>query len=236
MSETNCKNCAAPLSSEHAFCPQCGQNTYVHRLDMGHILHELIHVVTHADKGIFHLTKEMALRPGLVAKAYVAGSRKKYFNPFSYFVLTVAVSAFLTAKFHLLQSDTTHANPVSALIGKNINLVFFVAAPVSALFTWALFWRSRYNYAENLTLHAFLGGFRVMFFMLIFTPLIVFFRPYYFSMLTVYLVLWAAFTTWANYQFFGGRLWLVALKTLLSLMLTQVVITFGIILFVRFFM
>lgn len=236
MSDSICKNCARPIEAGHSFCPNCGQTAHVHRLDMGHIFHELVHVFTHADKGVLYLTKELAHRPGLVAKEYVAGQRKKYFNPFSYFVLTVAVSAFLTAQFDLMQYDVAHRNPVSEAIGKHINLVFLVAAPISSFFTWALFWRSRYNYAENLTLHAFLGGFRVAFYLLIFTPLIIFFRQHYFTVLSIYMGLWSIFTIWANYQFFGGRLWVVVLKTVLSLFLTQLVISFLILLSIRMLM
>lgn len=225
MSVATCKNCSAALHPEHQFCPACGQTAHTHRLDMRHILHEIVHVLTHADKGILYLTKEMARRPGLVAKDYVEGRRKRYFNPFSYLALTVAIAAFLSSYFHLMDQDVQHPNPVSSLINKNINLVFLVATPISAFFNWLLFWRSRYNYAENLTLQAFLGGFRVVFFMLIFTPLVVFFRQNWYTMLSVYLGLWTVFTVWANLQFYGGRWWLVGLKTVLSLIFTQIIIT-----------
>ncbi|MEO6759972.1 MAG: DUF3667 domain-containing protein, partial [Saprospiraceae bacterium] len=207
--------------------PSCGQTAHPHRLDMGHILHEMVHVFTHADKGIFYLTKAMFRRPGLVAKDYVEGRRQQYFNPFSYLVLTVAVAAFLSNYFHLMDTSAPgeHIRPGEALVAKNINLVFLIAAPIGAFFNWLLFWRSRYNYAENLTLQAFLGGFRVVFFLFIFTPLVLLFREKYYLMLTIYLGMWSVFLTWANLQFYGGRWWLVALKTVVSLLLTQVVIT-----------
>ena len=220
-----CKNCESLLPEGVKFCPECGQQSQVHRLDMHHILHELIHVFTHADKGIFFLTKELVLRPGIVAKEYVAGKRKKYFNPFSYLVLTVAVSAFLTNYFHLLDIDLQRTTPANALVTKNINLIFLVAVPITSFFSWLLFRRSGYNYAENLTQHAFMGGFRVFFFILLYTPLVVFFRQYYFSVLSIYLMAWIAFLAWANIQFYGGNKFLSVLKTVLSVVLTQVVVT-----------
>lgn len=234
MQESLCKNCENALPSEVKFCPNCGQAAHTHRLDMHHILHDLIHVFIHADKGFLYLTKELALQPGIVVKEYVAGKRKKYFNPFSYLVLTIAVSAFLTSYFHLLESDLQHQNPVSALITKNINLIFLVSVPVMALFTRLLFYRGGYNYAEHLTLQAYMGGFRVFFFILIFTPLVIFFRQYYFSALSVYLALWVAFLCWAYIQFFGGNRWLTGLKTILTVVLTQFTITTLIILALRF--
>ena len=95
---------------------------------MHHILHDLVHVFTHADKGFLFLTKELALRPGITAKAYLEGKRKQYFNPFSYLMLTIAVSAFLTNYFHLLEIEGQPNNPVSAMISKNINIVFFICS------------------------------------------------------------------------------------------------------------
>lgn len=202
-------------------------------MDMHQIFHDLVHVFTHADKGFLFLTKELALRPGLTVKAYVEGRRKRYFNPFSYLMLTIAVSAFLTSYFHLLETDVQHSNPVSAMITKHINLIFLVGVPITALFTKLLFFKSRYNFAEHLTLQAFMGGFRVFFFILIFTPLVLLFRQHYFTVLSAYMMAWGAFLCWANIQFFGGnKLWVIV-RTVLSMMLTQFTVTFFIILMVR---
>ena len=54
-------------------------------------------------------------------------------------------------------------------------------------------------------------------------------------MVSIYLGLWAIFLVWAHYQFYGRRLWLVTLKTLFSLLLTQIVITILIMVFLRLF-
>jgi hypothetical protein len=222
---SNCPNCGNELPDSVRFCPACGQSAHTQRLDMHHILHDLVHVFTHADKGFLYLTKELALRPGITAKAYMHGKRKQYFNPFSYLVLTVAVSAFLTNYIHLLEMDAHNSNPVSAMISKNINLVFLIAVPITAVINKLLFYKSGYNLAEHLALQAFMGGFRVFFFILIFTPLVIFYRAHYFSVLSIYMAAWAAFLCWTNIQFFGGnKLWVI-IRTFLGLVLTQIVIT-----------
>lgn len=234
MSDITCKNCETALSPDPLFCPRCGQKTHTKRLNMAHIWHEMIHVLTHADKGILFLTKEMALRPGIVAKEYVEGKRKKYFNPFSYVVLTVAVSAFLTVNFNLMAIDESQAmHPATKLVTKHINLIFLISVPIIAAFHWLFFMKDRYNYAEQLSFSAFMGGFRIVFFVLIFTPLVLLFRDHYFQMLSIYMGLWLIFSCWANTQFFSGAKWLTVLKTVLVLMLTQFTITFLIILAIR---
>jgi hypothetical protein len=220
-----CLNCEHRLAHQNDFCPKCGQSAHIHRIDMHHILHDVVHAFLHADKGILHLTKELALRPGYTAKSYIAGQRKRYFNPFSYLVISVAISAFLVHSLHLLENDISRGNLGTDLASKYFNWIMFAGIPITALFSWWLFRKSGYNYAENLTLHAFLGGFRIVFFVLIFTPLVVLFRQHYYAMLMVYMLLWAMFAGWAKVQFFGGPVWLTLLKTILALALTQLVLS-----------
>ena len=63
--------------------------------------------------------------------------------------------------------------------------------------------------------------------------LVLFFRQHYYAVVSIYLGRWAIFLVWAHYQFYGRRLWLVTLKTLFSLLLTQIVITVLIMVFLR---
>src|SRR5689334_17205611 len=88
-----CKNCEG--SFEGKFCSNCGQKADIHRITLKHLFHELFHAITHADKGILLLAKDLLTRPGYVAREYLDGKRKKYFNPLSFMVITAAVSAFV---------------------------------------------------------------------------------------------------------------------------------------------
>lgn len=63
--------------------------------------------------------------------------------------------------------------------------------------------------------------------------LVLLFRQHYYAVVSIYLGRWAIFLVWAHYQFYGGRLWLVTLKTLFSLLLTPIVITILIMVFLR---
>lgn len=227
-SSTHCQNCHHPLPEEASFCSNCGQSAHIHRIDMHFIIHEVIHAFTHTDKGILYLTKELATRPGIVIKEYIEGKRKRYFNPFSYLVITVAISAFLVHNFNLLSFETNQTNPATAFATKYVNWIFFFGVPISSFFAWLLFRKKGYNYAETLTFHAFTGGFRIVFFLLIFTPLVIFFREHYFTMLGIYLVAWGIFLCWAKLQFYGGPRWLTILKSILVLLFTQLSTTLAV--------
>ena len=87
MHPTTCLNCGTLLTADDNFCPHCGQKSRIHRLTLVHIFHEFFHSFTHADKGFLGITADLAAKPGIVAREYIRGKRKKYFNPFTYYLL-----------------------------------------------------------------------------------------------------------------------------------------------------
>src|SRR5688500_16468941 len=89
----NCKNCDVLL--EGNFCRQCGQKADTNRITFKHFLHEFFHAFTHSDKGILLLMKDLITRPGLVAREYLDGKRKKYFNPLSFLVIISSLYAYI---------------------------------------------------------------------------------------------------------------------------------------------
>src|SRR5688572_23676889 len=89
-----CQNCEVTFESK--FCPDCGQKADIHRISIKHIIHDVVHAFTHADKGLLLLVKELLLRPGFVAREFVGGKRKKYFNPLSFLVIASALLAYFS--------------------------------------------------------------------------------------------------------------------------------------------
>lgn len=225
MPEAVCKNCENALRPEDKFCPQCGQSAKTKRLKIRQLRKDVLKKFLHTDSGILNLTTALATRPGYVAAEYFAGKRKKYYDPLKYLTLTVGVSVLLTAYFDLMSPGGGHQNPVSAFVARHINIIFFLSVPLAAGFSWLLFLKKGYNYAEHLALHAFLGGFRTVFFLLIFTPLVVFFREHYSAVLLVYFSMWTAYVAWANIQLMGKPYWLAVLKSILIIVLTQITIS-----------
>lgn len=225
MGDKNCKNCAHLLHPEDNYCPKCGQSAKTKRLQIKQVRKDVFKKFLHADSGILHLTKALAVRPGLAIGEYIAGKRKEYYEPLKYLTFTVGISVLLTAYFDLMLTNSVNSNPVSVFVAKHINLVFLISVPIAAAFSYLLFLRKGFNYAEHLTLHAFLGGFRTVFFLLIFTPLVVFYRQHYSTILAVYFSMWIAYVAWANIQLMGGPKWLTILKTIAIMLLTQAVIS-----------
>lgn len=71
----------------------------MHRLNTAHLSHEVLHFVTHADKGTFYLIRKLAIALGMVAREYIGGRRKKYFNPLILFLIVVGLFVLVQTTF-----------------------------------------------------------------------------------------------------------------------------------------
>lgn len=221
----NCPNCSTETGPDHKFCYSCGQKTGFHRLSMTHIWHDVVHAFTHADKGIFYLLTALLNKPGIISKNYIEGQQKRYFNPFSFLILVVALSSFVVATFNLMSPSLKMANdPVAQFFNKHVNLVIFLTVPIIGFFTW-LFFRKQYNFAEIMVLVAFTSGERSAFYTIAITPLIVLFRQYYLFIIGFYLLIYAIYYAIACAQFTGRSTFSVYLKGFLAVLFSQIVIT-----------
>jgi hypothetical protein len=219
-----CANCNGLV--EKNFCPDCGQKKGVHRISVGHVVHEGFHSITHTDKGFLLLVKQLLVRPGYVAKEYIDGQPKRYFNPLSFLVISSALLAYfgtITGYMDRLTSNSTRSGgrqpgiywkeviEIASDNGKWLTLLLM--APLFALLSWLFFIRKRFNYAENFLLHAFIFGEAAIVRLLIFIPLSLLFPQYFIWMnLVIYEILYLTFLTIAYKQFFQQHLALTIIK------------------------
>lgn len=170
-----CLNCGHRLVPPGAFCPACGQAP-AHRLSTAHVLHEVAHVFTHADKGMAAFVPQVLLRPGRLVADYLAGRRKRYYNPFQFLLLLAGLATLLAKQLHYydvvgasvqVQMRAGHA-PAFMLarvagyfhgLGTYFNVWWLAMLPVHALVTWAVFGRrpTRLNYAESVLVQVVVG-------------------------------------------------------------------------------
>ncbi len=170
MNEHTCKNCENTFTA--SYCNVCGQKL-AHRISMKHIWHDIVHAFTHADKGIFHLFFQLFIRPGIVAREYIVdGKRKRYFNPFQYILIVGSIAAFVAVNSHFMENTMTmmpgaeqasgrqaeFMKTAAHLQSKYFNLVILLLLPFNAFATFIWYRRLRFNYAEHLTLHTFIGA------------------------------------------------------------------------------
>ena len=193
MHQANCLNCETALQGGENFCPSCGQKTNTHRLTLGHFFHEFFHAFTHADKGIFHLLLGMLIRPGVVAREYIEGKRKKYFNPFTFFLIMMGIYVLsnrifnpepieihVPASIMNIPDEAAKSKAIAMFIrggevrnftSANGNIISMIAIPLIALIFWLSYRKRKFNYAEHLTANMLFTSFANIFFSLIVFPL-----------------------------------------------------------------
>ena len=82
------------------FCNACGEKTYSEKdKKVSHLFNEAFHFSTHFDNKFFRALKLVFAKPGFLSREFCAGKRKKYYSPFSLFLVAV----FLYLLFPLMQ-------------------------------------------------------------------------------------------------------------------------------------
>lgn len=202
ISQMQCINCNAVVSTEMAYCSACGQEAHPHRLNGKHILHELTHAFTHADKNIFVLAWQLLYRPGEIAREFIQGKRKKYFNPISFIVLVVGFSSFIMYSSGFVDFSTgLGKNAFSEFMNKHTNIIIFLNLPILAFFNKLFFPKAGYNFWEHLIFVCFVSGQRSLFFSLIVAPSFILMPGAYNIILTTYLIAWIIYFSFADQQF-----------------------------------
>ena len=171
----NCKNCGALISGK--FCNECGQKASVGELTLHELVHEFWHSVTHTDKGILRLLKDLALHPKSVYLNYFSGQRKKYFSPVTFFLVAAALLIFTGIKVFDYQDQVLKTNnEFGRFLFSETKFRTLLILPVQVLLTRLLFFR-QYNLAKNIVFWLFLNGF-LFSIKLVFTPLYFLFISY----------------------------------------------------------
>ena len=224
--DSTCKNCGASLSGN--FCANCGQKSEIHRVTFGHFAHEFFHAFTHTDKGILLLIKELVTRPGHVAREYLEGKRKKYFNPLTFLIILSSLYAYFGEKsgyFDALASTSRYAgkgqqiyNEAMGIMNEHGKIIGIFLMPVLISFlTRLFFFRAKRNVAENLVLNSMVLGQVYLAMVIIFIPAFVLLPgvPIFINNGIFHLVM-LIFLTAAYHQFFQKKyVFFTAIKALL---------------------
>lgn len=187
------------------FCPQCGQKAATRRLSLREIGHEIWHALTHTDHSVLGLIKALLLRPGGVARDHVRGARKRYFNPFTFMVVSIGLSAvFITLTG--VGGFEGQRGAVATQLQRNLNWVILAQVPLLALWSRLLFLRSGLNFAEHLVLAAYTSGLRSLYFVAVIIPTALLqsalqVRWAYWQQIIFHLVVWMLYYAWASSQF-----------------------------------
>jgi hypothetical protein len=157
-----CPNCSAPLASP--YCGQCGQKAPHGRLDLHELAHEGWHAITHLDGGLPRLLKGLATHPGRVYAEYLAGARKRYFNPVFFLLLAAGSSIVLgtaALKRYVALMGRTNQVVAETVVLQADKYRYLLSIPLIVLLSW-LVSRPRYHFAEVAVFWLFCIGFVIV--------------------------------------------------------------------------
>lgn len=173
MDSLICPNCDSHIPVASVYCPVCGQKTNLPRLGLREVIQEAIQSLTNVDKGLLPLLKDLVIRPGVSAREYISGKRRKHFPPLNFFLLVstimIVILSLSSPKRGLKEgkgSDLTDIqDPVKRQYVEKIyerrdrstiflstysDIVAMVAVPLIALIFWIAYRKLGYNYTEHL--------------------------------------------------------------------------------------
>ena len=157
----SCKNCDTEF--EGKFCPECGQDAKTKRLTTKDFGHDILHKVLPWDKGFVYTIRRLLTDPGHMIREYVEGKRVKFHKPLSLILLVLAFTLiFLTkdAFQGMVNQQSEEARQLQSayldFIMKNMSLVYLAMVPSIALFSFLLYRKYNYNFAEHMVLNLYL--------------------------------------------------------------------------------
>ena len=142
-----CKNCGVHFKGN--YCYNCSQKAATDRLKVSNVLHELWHNFTHTDRSALGLLAALFKNPGRVIQDYIEGKRKKYFNPYTFFLVSGAIVIFLTGKvFKYEDALYEFHNEFGQAVNQFYTIILLCSMPLMALILKWVFANKKYNYAE----------------------------------------------------------------------------------------
>ena len=210
MAGHHCLNCDALLDPSWRFCPSCGQRGDAARLSVRDIRREIGYAFAHVERGLLSFAWALLIRPGLVARDYVQGKRRRYYGPFATLLVLVGVTALAVNTLDYVQpvrDQMPHLH--SAFMRQHVNHVLLAQLPVLGLVCAALFRTSGLLWPEHMVMVAYALTVRAAFLAVI-GPLAWLISPPTQSGYTVYAFWlgWYVYFGWVASQFYQGpRLW-----------------------------
>jgi hypothetical protein len=125
MTAAHCGNCGAGLRGP--YCSQCGQHARASARQLGALLHDGWHTITHLDGRFWATFSALMLRPGLLTTEYFAERRQRYLPPVRLY-LVLSILFFALVSFGLPQQHgaagvtAIDVRPASARAGTTCDL------------------------------------------------------------------------------------------------------------------
>ncbi|MCB9361673.1 MAG: DUF3667 domain-containing protein [Flavobacteriales bacterium] len=122
------------------------------------------------DTTLYKTLAGLLIHPGDLVKSYLGGKKKKYLQPFQFFLLFMTIyllvlnffgdSFFdsINSGFHIESTKISKVELIQSLVRKNLNVLYFILTPIIAFYLSFLYKKSKFNYAEMLIFALYIVG------------------------------------------------------------------------------
>lgn len=170
---STCVNCGETVATP--FCASCGQRHPPKKLNLITLYTDFQSRIYGFD-GMFPRTlRDLTIRPGHVAQAYIGGNRVRYVAPVGYFFLVLTVFLLLMELLGITFADLSDSmqlnhdtqrpreqvfmqEKVFGYFNKNMRLFSFALIPINAAFAWLFFRKAKLNLLEHSILIFYTSG------------------------------------------------------------------------------
>lgn len=180
-----CKNCGGNLQDDGGFCSYCGARFIDERISTKFLIKEFLDKVLDIDNKLLKTFWHLFTKPEAVINGYIDGVRKRYYNPFSYLLISITLSGIYIyfLKDILFESFATNpeaSNPFqNNEFLKNFMSVFtdyqaiftVMNIPIYGFISWLVFLnRKKYNFYEHLVIYLYAASQTIVISFLIVIP------------------------------------------------------------------
>jgi hypothetical protein len=202
-----CLNCGE--SFKGSYCWNCGQSAKVTRFSLKEILEEFflapLHIHPH---GLLYTFIWLFRQPGDVIRRYVEGQRKLLHPAFRYLILAGTFATIVIAIYHPFEMAEGESSGVLFIGGDffewvsgHVTLINLIAIPLYALGSYIFFKPVGFNYAENLTLQAYIAS-QQLWILVVFLPIFQFAPSLDFYVSNFYSVITVIYNIYVVMHFF----------------------------------
>lgn len=214
MATLRCLNCEFDISRGERFCANCSQRTDTTRLSLGDMTRDLLHSFVNVERGPLTFARALLLRPGMIAREYVQGRRRRYYGPFATLAVLVGVTAlvFNLSGFQVLAQEGVSAAP-AALLHRYFNFVLLAQLPLLGGVCALVFRDAHLTLPEHMVLVAYALGVRAAA-LTVTVPIALLGSTTgpTFWQTSVFWGLWYVYFGWAASQFYAGPRWRSGLR------------------------
>lgn len=237
MQEITCPNCTATYHGN--YCNICGQKTIYGRFTVKSLVSDFFLSAIHVEKkGLPYTIRELTLRPGQAIRNVIYGQRQSLYPPFKYLVLIGAMVIVFSLRYKFFHNEITEGDEKTLSVSSlpivmqnqqfftgffhfaedNATLLNIIAIPIFAFFSWILFFKRGFNYAENVILNTFITA-QQLFFLLALVPLFEFWPGGRHVITSAYTILTIGYNLWTYQVFFRGRKLTTLLRSSFAILL-----------------